>query len=49
MVGEEVEPALEVIGLGSLDVLGDSLVEHRPELERHALVRDLCIRTWLKR
>ena len=41
VVREQVEVALDRVGLGLLDVAADALVQHRPERERHALVRDL--------
>ena len=41
MVREQIEVAIDRVGLGLLDVTADALVQHRPERERHALVGDL--------
>ena len=41
VVREEVELALDGVGLGLLDVRADALVQHRPDRERHALVGHL--------
>ena len=40
VVREDVEVAIDGIDLGCLDVMADPLVQHRPDRERHALVRD---------
>ena len=38
---EQVELCPDGVGFGGLDVAADTLVQHRPGRERHALVRDL--------
>ena len=42
MVREQVEVALDGIGLDRLEVVAGGLVEQRPECEGHALVRHLA-------